>query len=349
MLRSVRPAAVVAALLAVAAVPAPAAAAASRPAVTTLVSFTGFDARVPAGAVVSVVQTCPAGSRLDRSATRAAAARFDGELQPTVRRTSRELWPTGMVTRYRVQQAADVPRDDGFGLVNAAVCIGSRPTRATSVSGRASTDVRVWGPAPAGARLLSVTLPAVTDRPLGAELPYLTAVRAAGVSAAPGAVPGGVRAAQEAQDDGGSGSVMTTGTTLRRVPAGRFVSMRSTYAYTADLTRRTTVTQAPPSVALESRAGRCSAQPSQVVAGRHELFLVAVDGPGSVVVRDPGGAVVLERRAVRQEEQGEGPPLYGTSEPVVLDLRPGEHTVECRPDGGPSSTGVLRVTAAAGG
>jgi hypothetical protein len=339
---------VLAAALALAGVPAPAAAAPLRPVVSSHVSFTGFDARVPAGAVVSVVQTCPAGSRLDRAATRASAARFDGELQPTVRRVSRELWTTGMVTRYRVLQAAAVPRDDGFGLVNGAVCTGSAPVGARSVSGRASTDVRLWGPAPAGVRLFSVTLAAVTDRPPGAELPYRTAVRAAGVQTARGAVAGGVRAAQEVGDDDGSGTVLTRGTTLRPVPVGRFVSMRSAYAFTADLTRRITVTEAPPSVALESRAGRCTPLPASVPAGRHEVVFVAVDGPGAVVLRDPGGTVVLERRAVQQEQEG-GSTVWGVAEPALLDLRPGEHAVECRPDGGAGSTAVLTVTAAAGG
>jgi hypothetical protein len=145
--------------------PVPAAAAEVRPVVSNHVSFTGFGATVRPGAVVSVLQRCPSGSRLDRAATRAAATRFDAELQPTVRRLSRELWSTGMVTRYRVLQAAEVPRDDGFGLVNAAVCTGTRPAGATSVTGRASTEVRLWGPAPSGSRLRTVTLAAVTDRP----------------------------------------------------------------------------------------------------------------------------------------------------------------------------------------
>ena len=230
-------------------VPVPAAAQAARPVVTQLVSFSGFDARVPAGARVSVVQTCPAGTRLDRAATRAQAVRFDAEVQPTVRLTSRELWPTGMVTRYRVLQAADVPRDDGFGLVNAAVCTGAGRAGATSVTGRASTDVRVWGPVPAGARLFSLTLPAVTD--VSGQPPFRTAVRAAGVQTAGGALPGGVRAAQEVGDDDGSGSVMTTGVTTRRATAGTFLSMRSACTWTTDLTRRTTVTQAPPDEAAE--------------------------------------------------------------------------------------------------
>jgi hypothetical protein len=231
--------------------------------VSTHVSFTGFDARVGAGAFVSVIQLCPAGSRLDKAATRAYSARTDAELQSTVRRVSRELWPTGMVSRYRVLSAATVPQDDGFGLVNAAVCTGQTSTRATSVSARASTDVRVWGPASAGAQLFSVTLAAVTDRPVGAEgasstdLPYRTAVQAAGVTRSRGALAG-VRAVQRVNDDDGSGSVMTTGTALRAVPPGRFLSMRSSYAYTADLTRRITVTTAPETqaITIEGRTGQ---------------------------------------------------------------------------------------------
>jgi hypothetical protein len=131
--------------------------------------------------------------------------------------------------------------------------------------------------------------------------------------------------------------------------------VRGSYAYTADLTRRITVTEAPPGLTLESRTGRCSAQPAQVAAGRYEVVFVAVDGPASVVLRDAAGAVVLERVAVRQEVppgEGEGQP-YGVAEPAVLTLAEGTYTVECRPDGAPVGTGVLRVTAgtaaAAGG
>jgi hypothetical protein len=333
--------------------PLPAGAADVRPVVSSHVSFTGFDARVPAGAVVSVLQQCPSGSRLDRAATTASAVRFDAELQPTVRRVSRELWPTGMVTRYRVLQAADVPRDDGFGLVNAAVCTGTRPPSATSVTGRASTEVRLWGRAPSGSRLRSFTLAAVTDRPFdpgagpGADLPYRTAVRALGVSASRGALGGGVRAKQEVSDDDGSGTVGATGTTLRAVPAGRFVSMRSSYAFTADLTRRITVTDAPPSVFLESRTGECSAQPTEIGAGRYDVGFVAFDGPASVVIREPGGAVVLEQVAVRLElpvGESEGQP-YGVAEPVAVTFTEGEYTVECRPDGAAVTRAVLQVTA----
>jgi hypothetical protein len=134
-------------------------------------------------------------------------------------------------------------------------------------------------------------------------------------------------------DDDGSGTVGATGTTLRAVPTGRFASMRSSYAFTADLTRRITVTEAAPAVTLESRAGRCSAQPAQVGAGQYEVVFLAFDGPASVVVRDARGAVVLERVAVRQElpaGDSEGQP-YGVAEPAVLTLTEGEYTVECRP------------------
>jgi len=330
----------------------PAAAAEVRPVVSSHVSFTHFGASVPAGAVVSVLQRCPSGSSLDRTATRAVAPRNDAELQSTVRLLSRELWPTGMVSRYRVVQAAEVPRDDGFGLVNTAVCTGTRAVQATSFTGRASTEVRLWGPVPAGARLRSFTLAAVSDGPIspdsgaGADLPYRTAVQALGVSASPGALAGGIRGSQAVHDDDGSGSVGATGSTRRAVPSGRFVSMRSSYAFTADLTRRITVTDALPSVFLESRPGQCSAQPTEIGAGRYDVGFVTFDGPASVVVREPGGAVVLEQVAVRLElpvGEREGQP-YGVAEPAVLTLTEGDYTVECRPDGAPATTAVLRVT-----
>jgi hypothetical protein len=253
-----------------------------------------------------------------------------------------------MVSRYRIVSAAAVPEADGFGLVNAAICTGQTSSRATSVSGRASTDVRVWGPASSGARFFSVTLAAVTDRPprpegaSGTDLPYRTAMRAAGVAPSRGALSGGVRAAQTVGDDDGSGTVMTTGTVLRTVPPGRFVSMRSAYAYTADLTRRISVTDEPqtPGITIESRTaqgGSCAPQPQQVGAGEYQVAFVALDGPASVLIRDRTGAVVLERAAVRQEvPPGEGggggsggQPVWGVSEPAAVMLSDGDYTVEC--------------------
>jgi hypothetical protein len=265
---------VLATLVTVASAPVPAGASDRRPVVSTHLSFTGFDEQVRAGAIVSVVQHCPAGSSLDEAATRSYATRLDAELQSTVRRVSRELWPTGMVSRYRVLSAAQVPQDDGFGLVNAALCTGQASARATSVSGRASTDVRVWGPVSAGARLFSVTLAAVTDRPPGPEgasgtdLPYRTAVRAAGVAPSRGALAGGIRAVQQVNDDDGSGTVMTTGTTLRTVPPGRFASMHSSYAYTADLTRRITVTNEPETPEGETGDGSAAEEARPAEAAR---------------------------------------------------------------------------------
>jgi hypothetical protein len=359
--RTARSLLVIGALLTVAGVPLPASASHLRPVVSSHISFTGFDAKVRAGAHISVIQHCPAGSSLDKAATRAYSARTDAELQSTVRRVSRELWPTGMVSRYRILSAAKVPEADGFGLVNAAICTGQTSSRATSVSGRASTDVRVWGPASSGAQLFSVTLAAVTDRPprpegaSGTDLPYRTALRAAGVAPSRGALSGGVRATQTVGDDDGSGTVMTTGTTLRTVPPGRFVSMRSSYVYTADLTRRITVTDEPETrgITIESRTGQggsCTPQPQQVGAGEYQLTFVALDGPASLALRDPAGAVVLERAAVRQElppgEGGEsgGQPVWGVAGPVAVTLTDGDYTIECRPDSGPSRTAMLRVT-----
>lgn len=346
--RGARPWVGLSALVVLSIAPSPAAAAEVRPVVTSHVSFTLFSASVPAGAVVSVLQRCPAGDRLDRAATQAQVRRNDAELQSTVRLLSRELWPAGMVTRYRVVQAAEVPRDDGFGLINTAVCTGTRPAQATSYTGRASTEVRLWGPVPAGARVRSLTLAAVSDEPPspdGAGADYRTAVQALGVSASRGALAGGVRASQVVHDDDGSGSVEATGATRRAVPHGRFASMRSSYAFTADLTRRNTATDAPPSLSLASRTGQCSAQPAEISPGRYDVGFAAFDGPASAVIREPGGAVVLELVAVRLElPVGEKGQPYGLATSAVLTLTEGDYTVECRPDGAPATTAVLPVT-----
>jgi hypothetical protein len=206
-----------------------------------------------------------------------------------------------------------------------------------------------------------VTLAAVTDRPprpdgaSSADLPFRTAVRAAGVGPSRGALAAAVRAAQTVSDDDGSGTVMTRGTALRAVPRGRFLSMRSSYTYTSDLTRRITVTTEPetPAITILGRAGqggRCTAEPQQVAAGEYQVTFVALDGPASVLIRDAGGAVVLEREAVRQEAapgeggQSGGQPVYGVSGPEAVRFDDGEYSVQCRPDGAPATTVLLRVT-----
>jgi hypothetical protein len=337
-----------------------------RPVVTEHVSFTGFDARMPAGATISVIQRCPAGSRLDKAANRGFARQADQNAGPTVRLVSRELWPAGLVSRYRVLRRGAVPFEDSFGLVNAAQCVGSVPNGARTLSGRGSTEVRVWGPATAGAALFSNTLVSVTDRsrpgPQEPDQPYLTTVRAAGIGATRGSLPGGIRAVRSVVDDVSS-VVGLTGTLRRAVARGRFASMRNDYAFTADLTKREPDPNAPETVPIGviSTTGQdadCLVEPEQqqIGAGRHEVTFIAVDGPGSAVIRDSRGRVVYEQAARRQQvppgeeptEDGEGS-VYGMAEPVTVALAAGEYTVQCRPVGAPARTTRLRVVPARAG
>lgn len=208
----------------------------------TQLSFTSFDHRVPRGAVVSVVQTCPAGTLLDTAQTRALNRELDPLLraEPNVRLASRELWVAGLVSRYRVVRAGGVPTEDGFGVPGAAVCTRRVPGTTRSLVSRASTDVRVWGPAPAGARIYNFTGVFVSDAPATEDgpPPFVSSARSTGVGPSAGALRGGVRAVQRAADDGGVPLVSADGTVRRSVPRGQFVSMRSSYAVTTDLTRR---------------------------------------------------------------------------------------------------------------
>lgn len=224
----------------IAPIPAAAAEPAPRRIVSSHLSFSGFDQRMPRGAVVSVIQTCPAGELLDKAQTRAWNREMDAGLagEPNVRLASRELWVAGLVTRFRVVRTGGVPTEDGFGLTTGAICTGRAPAGAKTLTQRASTDVRVWGPAPSGVRLYSFTGVFVSDGSVAQDrLPFLSTVRATGVSPAAGALRGGVRASQEVADDSVA-LVHVDGTLQRRIPRGQFSSMRSTYTVSTDLTRR---------------------------------------------------------------------------------------------------------------
>ena len=350
-------AAVVCAALLAPAVPA-SAAGPSRPLVTAHLSFTGVSA-VPAGATISVVQRCPRGSALDRAATRERYPDLDAQLrgEPNVRLSSRELWVAGLVSRYRVVRRGGVPTEDGFGLANVAVCTARAAAAATTLTASASTEVRIWNRAPAGVRLFSFTGVDVQDAGRPEELPYLTTVTAAGVAPSRAALPSGVRAVQETQNESGLGLVSVTGTTLRPVTPGRFVAVNSAYSFTADLTRRVPDPEAPETlpITVEGRTaegGQCRVEPEEVAAGEHEITYVALDGPSSVVVRDGGGRIVFQREAERQDippEESEGDVPYGVSEPAVVPLVEGRYTVECVPEGGAVTTAQLRVVPARAG
>ena len=233
----------VAAALGLGMVTVPVSAVAAEPATKKIVSshlsFSGFDQRMPRGAVVSVIQTCPAGELLDKAQTRAQNRRFDAEhgAEPNVRLASRELWVAGLVSRFRVVRAGGVPTKDGFGLLTGAICTRRAPANAKTVTQRASTDVRVWGPAPSGVRLYSFTGVFISDGSVVQDrMPFVSTLRATGVTPSCGALRGGVRAKQEVHDS--DALVFVNGRTGRSIPRGHFSSMRSTYTVTTDLTRR---------------------------------------------------------------------------------------------------------------
>ena len=329
----------------------------ARSLVTTHVSFAGFDSSMPAGATVSVIQRCPVGTVLDKAATRERYPELDLQLQgePNVRLASRELWVAGLVSRYRVVRSGGVPTEDGFGLINAAVCSGRAAPGSTALTGRASTDVRVWNRAPAGVRLYVLTSVEVQDSARSAELPYLSTVAGAGVAPSSGALSSGVRAVQAAETEAGPAFLRVDGTTLRPVTPGRFASMNSSYSFTADLTRRVPDPEAPETLPITvegqiGEGGRCTVEPEQVAAGEHEVTFIAVDGPSSIVLRDGNGASVFAREAQQQEvppgEGAEEGAAYGVSQPAVVRLAEGTYTVECRPAAGAVSTTRLRVVPA---
>ena len=221
------------------AVPAQAGAAATRPLVSGQVSVSAVSGALPVAAVISVVQSCPAGSKLDRAATRSTVLEADKELDPSLRWASREYWVAGTVSRYRVvrKTTARTP----VALLGAVLCTSSVPTTAKTVTGRASTDLRVWGPAPSDLLLANGTAAVVTDDP-EAEQVFATAMRAGGVASSKGSLTNALTAVQEVTQEEGIGAVAAVGETSRRVRRGSFVSMLNSYSYVSDLGKRITTT-----------------------------------------------------------------------------------------------------------
>lgn len=228
-----------AACVAVAGSAVPASAATARTVYTASVSVSGVSGALPVGATVSVLQYCAPGSHLEVAKTRQAEAEADQELDAHVRLASREFWPAGSVSRYRVVEG--VSAADPLPLVNGVLCTGTVAGTATTSSGRGATDLRVWGPAPARLVLVNATVVAASDS-LESDDAFATVVTAAGVASSRGSLAGAVQAVQKATQTEGLGSVATVGRTSRRVARGRFVSMRSAYTYVSDLTRKITTT-----------------------------------------------------------------------------------------------------------
>jgi hypothetical protein len=109
--------------------------------VTTLISSEVF-AQDAKGAILSVIDTCPVGAGLDRARTR----RLIEPSAPGVRLLSRELWPRGMVSRWRLTAAGVF---EGATTRQTAVCVEHIAAGASTHTARTSAAVRLWGPASA--------------------------------------------------------------------------------------------------------------------------------------------------------------------------------------------------------
>jgi hypothetical protein len=110
--------------------------------VTTDVRYSGA-----VGATVSVIHLCPAQAVLDRSLTRNLNAFSDAQHSPL----SREMWPRGMVTRWRVGPATEL--DSGF--EQSVACRESIPAGSRQHTAKVMAISRLWGPTPVGAWLWS--------------------------------------------------------------------------------------------------------------------------------------------------------------------------------------------------
>lgn len=109
------------------------------------------------GAIVSIVHVCPFGSDLDRPMTKSLIARTP----PGYRLLSRELWPRGMVTRWR--QIGPLPQVDNPRLPQqTVVCVRAVQAGAARSTANISVTMRLWGPAPVKAELNSWHSPSGT-------------------------------------------------------------------------------------------------------------------------------------------------------------------------------------------
>jgi hypothetical protein len=109
------------------------------------------------GATVSIIHVCPSGAALDRPMTKSLIARTP----PGYRLLSRELWPRGMVTRWR--QIGPLPQVDNPRLPQQTVaCVRTVQAAAARSTANISVTMRLWGPAPVKAELNSWHSPSST-------------------------------------------------------------------------------------------------------------------------------------------------------------------------------------------
>ncbi len=185
---------------------------------------------LPVGAGVTVIHHCPVGSDLDKAQTRMVGEfHTDG-----LRVASREYWPAGVVTRYRVTRA--FAAHEGAMTFNVALCKSRVASDATRLAAKAKVDLRIWGPAPRDVFMANGALVAVTDS-LEAGYLFRTTMRGAGVDSHPTSLRGALTAIQDTIEEQGEGIslVAAFGTTDRSVGRGEFISMRNNYRFVAHL------------------------------------------------------------------------------------------------------------------
>lgn len=114
--------------------------------------------------------------------------------------------------------------DDAVPLLNAALCTSNVAAGATTTTGRAATDLRVWGPAPSRLEVVNATVAVTTDDP-DADSVFATVMKAGGVASSTGSLHGPVTAVQRtSQQEGLSAvAVAAVGQTTRRVFRGSFI------------------------------------------------------------------------------------------------------------------------------
>lgn len=205
---------------------APGQAAVARTLTSVHVSVSAVSGSLPARAGITVIQTCPRGSDLDRALTASIGEIHDGHVAVA----GRQYWPAGVVTRYRVGTPLSGAREMTLaaGAIVCRIHVG-RHTR--TVVGTATTDVRIWGPAPSRVNLLNATVMAVVRRDQPGHL-LRTTVQGSGVGSSRGSLRHAVTAVQHSLNGGsGIGAVVAIGSTTRSVPCGSFASMENRYRF----------------------------------------------------------------------------------------------------------------------
>lgn len=91
----------------------------------------------------------------------------------------------------------------------------------------------------------------------------------------------------------------------------------------------------------------CVLNRGELGAGTHDVVLISEGGPATVRIRDAAGTVVLSEYVVPQVHDAEPVDLHESEVPSLsVQLRAGDHTVECEPHGRATSSAGLHVVPA---